>query len=145
MSNSNNKKESPPHMDWPEEAYGNERELSYEKLLLILGPAEWVVIVPTPAPLGAVRSTIESDCKNVLTPMEMAYDGVAWLCSWSKMAEALPELFHARQLELAFLSFDERPSISEITSALQSIYAKPATLLLIFEDGELVEKREFTS
>ena len=128
-------------MEWPEEAYGDERAVFYAALLHNLGPAEWVVVVPTPAPLGAVRSAIESDCKGVLQSLEMAYDGVAWLCSWSKMTEALPGLFHARRPELVFLAFDVRPEVSAVTAALQSTDAKPATRLLLFEDGELIKKR----
>ena len=135
-------KDSTPHLEWPEEAYGDERAVFYAALLGSLGPAEWVVVVPTPAPLGAVRRAIEADCKSVLQPMEMAYDGVAWLCPWSKMLEALPGLFHARRPELVFLAFDVCPDVSEVTAALQSTDARPATRLLFFEDGALIEKRE---
>ena len=69
-------------MERPEEAYGDEREMFYAALLSRLGPAEWVGVVPAPAPLGAVRRAIEADCNNVLQPIEMAYDGVTWLCPW---------------------------------------------------------------
>lgn len=130
------------HLEWPEEAYGDEREVFYAALLQSLGPAEWVVVVPTPAPLGAVRGAIEADCKGVLQPMEMAYDGVAWLCPWPQIAQALPGLFLARRPELAFLAFDASPDITELTAALHSADAMPAKRLLLFEDGELVEKRE---
>jgi hypothetical protein len=131
-----------PHLEWPEEAYGEERSVFYTALLNSLGPAEWIVVIPTPAPLGAVRRAIETDCKDVLLPMEMAYEGVAWLCPWSKMIEALPGLFHARRPELLFLAFGARPDVSTVTAALHSTDAKPASRLLLFEDGELVEKRE---
>ncbi len=145
MKHSATEEDSTPHLDWPEEAYGDERAVFYAALLRRLGPAEWVVVVPTPAPLGAVRSAIEADCKSVLQPMEMAYDGVGWLCPWSKMTEVLPGLFHARRPELVFLAFDRHPDVSEVTAALQSTDAKPARRLLLFEDGELVEKREATA
>ena len=141
MSDTANEKGSSTQLEWPEEAYNNERELFYEALLSMLGPAEWVVVVPTPAPLDAVRIGIEADCKGLLQPLEMDYDGVAWLCPWSEINEVLSGLFHARRPELVFLAFDGRPSINEVTTALQSADAKPASRLLIFEDGELVEKR----
>jgi hypothetical protein len=114
----------------------------YTALLRCLGQAEWVAVVPTPAPLDAVRSGIESDCKGVLQSLELPYDGVAWLCPWPKVPEVLPGLFHARRPELVFLAFDRCPSIADVVAALQSTDAKPAIRLLIFEDGELVEKRE---
>lgn len=129
-------------LEWPEEAYGDERLMFYAALLRSLGPAEWVVVVPTPAPLGAVRRAIEADCNGVLQPVELAYDGVAWLCPWSKIPQALPGLFLARRPELVFLAFDAHPDVTELTAALQSADAKPAARLLLFEDGELVEKRE---
>ena len=134
-----------PNLEWPEEAYGNERELFYAALLCSLGPAEWVVVVPTPAPLCSVRRAIETDCKNLLQPMEMPYDGVAWLCPWSSITQALPGLFHARRPELVFLAFDARPKVSDVTAALHSADARPAIRFLLFEDGELVEKREATT
>ncbi|HFE32710.1 MAG TPA: hypothetical protein ENJ17_05310 [Gammaproteobacteria bacterium] len=130
---------SVPRLEWPEEAYGNEREAFYEALLGILGPADWIAVVPTPAPLGAVRAAIEADCKGVLQPLEMPYDGVAWLCPWSKLSQVLPCLFLARRPELAFLAFDKRPDVTEVTAALQSADAQPATRFLLFDDGELVE------
>jgi len=133
---------SSPHLEWPEEAYGDERAVFYAALLRSLGPAEWIVIVPTPAPLGAVRDAIEADCKGVLQSMELAYDGIAWLCPSSKMPEALPGLFLARRPEIAFLSFDIRPNVTQVTAAFKSTDAKPAIRILFFEDGELVEKRE---
>lgn len=129
-------------LEWPEEAYGDERLVFYAALLRSLGPAEWVVVVPTPAPLGAVRRAIEADCNGVLQPVELAYDGVAWFCPWSQIPQALPGLFLARRPELVFLAFDAHPDVTELTAALQSADAKPAARLLLFEDGELVEKRE---
>jgi len=128
-------------MEWPEEAYGDEREVFFASFLHYLGPAEWVVAVPVPAPLGAVRSAIETDCNNLLQPIEMNYDGVAWLCSWSNIADALPCLFHARRPELIFLAFNARPDADAVTMALQSSNARPATRLFLFEDDELVEVR----
>jgi hypothetical protein len=38
-----------PHLEWPEEAYGDERAGFYAALLCNLGPAEWIVVVSTPA------------------------------------------------------------------------------------------------
>lgn len=131
-----------PRLEWPEEAYGDERERFYGALLRRLAPADWVAVVPTPAPLGSVRRAIEADCRGALQPMELPYDGVAWLCPWSRIAEALPGLFLARRPELVFLAFGVRPGVGEITAALQSADAAPALRLLLFEDGELVEKRE---
>jgi hypothetical protein len=137
-----NDKDATSNIDWPEEALNNEREVFYAELQQRLGPAEWVVVVPTPAPLGAVRRSIEEDCNNVLKPMEMAYDGVAWLCHRANLTEALPGLFHARRPELAFLAFDKRPEVGEVVSALQSADAGPAKRILLFDDGELVEIRD---
>ena len=137
-----NDKDATSNLEWPEEVLNNEREVFYAALLQRLGPAKWVVVVPTPAPLGAVRRSIEEDCNNVLQPIEMAYDGVAWLCHWSNLTEALPGLFHARRPELAFLAFDKRPEVGEVISALQSADAGPAIRLLLFDDGKLVEIRD---
>ncbi len=131
-----------PRLEWPEESYGDERAVFYAALLRRLGPAEWMAVVSTPAPLGAVRSAIEADCNNVLQPIEMAYDGVAWLCLWSNIPIVLSGLFHARRPELAFLAFDIRPDVDMVTEALQSVDASPAIRLLLFDDGELVEIRE---
>jgi len=133
---------SPVHLQWPEEAYGDEREVFYAALLNRLGPAEWVIVVPTPAPLGAIRNAIETDCNKVLQPIEMPYDGVAWCCSRPNLPRALPGLFHARRPELAFLTFNKRPEVDAVTTALRSDDASPATCLLLFDDGELVEIRE---
>lgn len=139
MTSSNER--STPRLDWPDEAYGDEREVFYGALMQLLGPAKWVSVVPTPAPLGAVRRGIEKDCHDILEPLELAYDGVAWLCPWSSMMDVLPGLFHARRPELAFLAFETRPDALAITAALQSVDASPAVRLLWFDDGELVEQR----
>lgn len=74
--------------------------------------------------------------------MELPYDGIAWLCPRPEMHEALPALFLARRPELVFLALEARPNVTEITTALQATDAKPAMRLLLFEDGELIEKRE---
>ena len=134
-----------PRLEWPEEAYGDEREVFYAELLRRLGPAEWVAVIPSPAPLGAIRSAIEADCNSVLQSLEMPYDGVAWLSPWSIIAEALSGLFHARRPELVFLAFDRRPDVEAVTAALKSADASPAKRLLLFDEGELVETRRTSS
>jgi hypothetical protein len=70
--------------------------------------------------LSAVHDAIEADCKGLLQPMELPYDGVAWLCPWSQMIEALPGLFLARRPELAFLAFDSHPDIRDVMAASKS-------------------------
>lgn len=126
-------------LEWPDSAYGQEREDFYAKLMQALVPGAWIAVVPTPAPLGAVRERIEVDCRGVLEPLPMAHDGVAWLCRRLQLPEALPGLFHARRPELVFLVFDDRPEPDDIGAALASADAQPACGLLVFEDGELVE------
>ena len=127
-------------LEWPEAADDDECAVFYSALLNRLGSPAWVVITPTPAPLGAIRRAIEADCHNLLQPIAMAYDGVAWLCPRSAIADALPGLFHARRPELVFLTFDTRPDLAAITTALQSPDAHPAKQRLIFEDGELIKQ-----
>ncbi len=130
-----------PHIEWPEESYNDEREMFYASLLHYLGPAEWVAVVPVPAPMGSVRSAIETDCNHQLQPIEMNYDGVAWLVPWSNLANVLPCLFHARRPELTFLTFNSLPDAEAIMMSLQTSSCKPATRLFLFEDDELVEVR----
>lgn len=134
-------KGSRPNLEWPEQDIDNERERFYADLLSRLGPAQWVAIVPTPAPLGAVRRSIESDCGSALRSLAMPNDGVAWLCPFKELSEVLHELFLARRSELAFLAFQERPQAADITTALRDAKAHPADRLLLFDDGELIEAR----
>lgn len=138
----------PPALEWPEDdTQGDQRTRFYTELLHRLGPAEWVAVVPTPAPLDAVRRAIEAefDAKNgqdAQRSVALPYDGVAWLFPWARMPRILPALFLARRPELAFLAFDSCPDAPRIMAALQSSDAAPATRLLLFEDGDLVESTE---
>jgi len=125
-------------LEWPEFEHSNEREAFYTSLLSLLGPAKWIAVIPNPAPLGAIRQNIETDCYGLLTPIEMPYDGVAWLLEWDDAMKAFPGIFHARRPELIFLSFSEKPDLPEILKALQNDEPVPASRRVHFDDGEMI-------
>lgn len=126
-------------LEWPEFEHSNERETFYTSLLSLLGPAKWIAVIPNPAPLGAIRQNIETDCYGLLTPIEMPYDGVAWLLEWDDAMKAFPGIFLARRPELRFLSFLEKPDLSAITQTLQSDDPAPALRRIHFDEGEMVQ------
>lgn len=126
------------HLEWPEFEHSNEREVFYKSLLSLLEPAKWIAVVPNPAPLGAIRKSIEADCGGLLTPIDMPHDGVAWLVQWDSAISVLPGIFHARRPELIFLSFSEKPDLLEILKALENDEPAPALRRIHFDDGEML-------
>jgi hypothetical protein len=127
-----------PHLEWPEFEHSNEREVFYKSLLSLLEPAKWIAVVPNPAPLGAIRKNIEADCGGLLIPIDMPHDGVVWLVQWDSATIVLPGIFHARRPELIFLSFLEKPTLSNILQALQNETPFPALRRIHFDDGEML-------
>lgn len=125
-------------LEWPEFEHFNERNLFYESLLSLLEPGKWIAVVPSPAPLGAIRQNIEADCGGLLIPIDMLHDGVAWLIKWDSAISVLPGVFHARRPGLIFLSFMEKPDLPEILKALQNDDPAPASRRVHFDDGEMM-------
>lgn len=126
------------HLEWPEFEHSNEREVFYKLLLSLLEPAKWIAVIPNPAPLGAIRKNIEAECGDLLIPIDMPHDGVAWLVQWDSAINILPGIFHARRPGLIFLSFLEKPDLSRIVQALLHNTSSPALRRIHFDEGEMV-------